>query len=264
MFKNLTAVIILVISFLHNFAFNAGTFYLALYYQAANGSTPLEAGMKMLPYSLGSSLASMPAAWFINVWQQRKHNTSGQKFVIALGLFVSTVGFGIPKATFSNFPSLTSRWVCLAGLMTLLYERSSLAAQAVFPLIAGIGIGMLFHSPYQVFTRAVKPSELATGTSAFFLVRFTGATIGLAAAGAIFSARSTKRLPPGLPLNGSSQAIDYSALIHLEPESFKLEVLKVISSSIRTIWIVCAPVLGISFLVCFQKSIPFVSQAYTF
>jgi len=38
---------------------------------------------------------------------------------------------------------------------------------------------MLFHAPYQVFIRALKSEELATGTSAFFLVRFTGATVGL-------------------------------------------------------------------------------------
>lgn len=31
-----TPVIILVINFLHNFAFNAGTFYLALYYQVSH------------------------------------------------------------------------------------------------------------------------------------------------------------------------------------------------------------------------------------
>jgi predicted PurR-regulated permease PerM len=65
------------------------------------------------------------------------------------------------------------------GLLILLDEHASLAAQIAYPLVAGIGIGMLFHAPYQVFTRALKPQELATGTSAFFLVRFTGATIGL-------------------------------------------------------------------------------------
>lgn len=65
------------------------------------------------------------------------------------------------------------------GLMNLLNERSSIATQTVYPLIAGLGLGMLFHAPYQVFTGALKPRELAAGTSAFFLVRFTGATIGL-------------------------------------------------------------------------------------
>lgn len=63
--------------------------------------------------------------------------------------------------------------------MNLLHEQSSNLLQALFPLVAGIGLGMLFHAPYQVFIKALKPQEIATGTSAFFLVRFTGATIGL-------------------------------------------------------------------------------------
>jgi len=63
--------------------------------------------------------------------------------------------------------------------MNLIHELSPNILQALFPLIAGIGLGMLFHAPYQVFMKALKPQEIATGTSAFFLVRFTGATIGL-------------------------------------------------------------------------------------
>jgi len=58
-------------------------------------------------------------------------------------------------------------------------EKSNTTSQIIYPLIAGVGLGMLFHAPYQVFIRALKPQELATGTSAFFLTRFTGATIGL-------------------------------------------------------------------------------------
>ena len=63
--------------------------------------------------------------------------------------------------------------------MNLLHERATTVMQTAFPLVAGLGLGLLFHAPYQLFTRALKPHELATGTSAFFLVRFTGATVGL-------------------------------------------------------------------------------------
>ncbi|KAL0578027.1 hypothetical protein V5O48_003977 [Marasmius crinis-equi] len=174
LFKNLTAVTVLVIVFLHNFAFNAGTFYLALFYQAADGSTPFQAGIQMLPYSLGSSLASMPAAWFIGYWQTRSRNTSGQNWVIRAGLFVCTLGF---------------------GLLNLFDEGIAPSFRVLFPLIAGVGLGMLFHAPYQVFAKALKPCELATGTGAFFLVRFTGATTGLSVAGAIFNARVTASMP---------------------------------------------------------------------
>ncbi|KAF8971503.1 major facilitator superfamily domain-containing protein [Flammula alnicola] len=193
------------------FCIHRGTFYLALFYQAANGSTPLQSGMKLLPYSLGSSLASMPVAWFIGYCQRRTHDTSGQNRTISIGLFISTLGF---------------------GLLNLLNEYASIASQIAYPLVAGIGLGMLFHAPYQVFTRALKREELATGTSAFFLVRFTGATVGLAVAGTIFYAEASTRLPPELKFNDNSSSINYSAIKSLPPV-LKEEVLHIISTSIR-------------------------------
>lgn len=63
--------------------------------------------------------------------------------------------------------------------MIMLDERSSGFIKLFFPLAAGVGLGLLLHAPYQVFTRALQSKDMAVGTSAFFLLRFTGATIGL-------------------------------------------------------------------------------------
>lgn len=137
----------------------------------------------------------------------------------------------------------------LLGLLNLLNETPNIFSQVAYPLIAGVGLGMLFHAPYQVFTRALKPQELATGTSAFFLVRFTGATVGLvslsimlivlfakamvkAVAGTIYYARASRHLPDDLRFQGSSSSIDYSAIKSLPPDVKEL-VLHTISSSIR-------------------------------
>jgi len=229
-FRSLTVVCVLVITFLHNLAFNAGTFYLALYFQAVNGSTPLEAGIQMLPYSLGSSLASMPAAWLIGYWQKRTGDTTGQKWVITTGLLIATVGF---------------------GLLVLLNEHSLLLSQLTFPLIAGIGIGILFHAPYQVFAKALGPSDLATGTSAFFLVRFNGATIGLAVAGLTFDGVLSHYLPSDYQIQGSSPSIDWTSLSLIEPPSLKWGVLGAASKAIQRIWIVCTPLLCVAMLVSF-------------
>ncbi|KAK7064518.1 major facilitator superfamily domain-containing protein [Favolaschia claudopus] len=243
-FTDLKTIIVLVIIFGHNFAFNSGTFYLALFYQVcgmrnpgswtdveflfqtANGSTPLNAGLKLLPYSLGSSLASMPAAWFMNYWQQRTNNShNGPKVVVSIGLLISTVGF---------------------GLLNLLDERSSTATAELIPLVCGIGLGMLFHAPYQVFTTSLEGRDLAAGTGAFFLVRFTGATVGLAVSGAVFDARAYSRIPRHLINGGAS--IDFTQLGRLRPLEVKLQVLHILATSIQTIWTVCAPCLGLSFL----------------
>jgi hypothetical protein len=63
--------------------------------------------------------------------------------------------------------------------MITLNERSGMVAQEVYPLIAGIGIGILFHTPFQVITNSLPKKDLAAATGAFFLVRFIGTTTGL-------------------------------------------------------------------------------------
>ncbi len=63
--------------------------------------------------------------------------------------------------------------------MIKLDESTSRVLEILYPLLAGLGLGMLFHAPFQVFSRVLQPTEMASGTSAFFLVRFTGATVGL-------------------------------------------------------------------------------------
>jgi len=228
-FRSLIVGTILTITFLHQFVFNAGTFYLALYFQVVNGASPLQAGIQMLPYSLGSSVASMPAAWFMSKWQERKGHTGGQNIIIGMGLLIATTGF---------------------GLMIILNERSSQVLQSIFPLIAGIGVGMLFHAPYQIFTRALGPSELATGTSAFFLTRFTGATVGLSVAGMVFDDQLGHNLPSSYASLGSSSSVE-KLVSSIGSPSVRSEVLGGISGAISAIWIVCTPCLGVALILAF-------------
>ncbi|KAH9853062.1 amino acid permease ScVBA-like protein [Lenzites betulinus] len=222
-FKDRTIVITLATSFLHNFAFNAGTFYLALYFQAVNGLSPIQAGITMLPYSLGSSLASMPTAWLIGYFSKRRSDTACQKYLICAGLAIASVGF---------------------GLMMLMSEHSTHREQTLFPLIAGAGLGMLFHAPYQVFTRALRRQDVASGTSAFFLVRFTGATVGLAVAGAVFLGQLADTLPAGV--DGSVVLESVGAL---RAQSNWPAILHALSLAIKAIWAVCCPCLGVALLV---------------
>lgn len=226
-FKNITIVIILIVNFLHNFAFNAGTFYLALYYQAVNNSTPLTAGLMLLPYSLGSSLASFPAAWFIHYRQQQTNNTSGQKLVICTGLAISCLGF---------------------GLLHLLEDNTPRNMQSLLPIIAGFGLGLLFHAPYQIFTNALKPHELATGTSAFFLVRFTGATVGLAIAGAVFQNELSHTLPPSFEAQGF-ESFDMDGLYSISSPMELSQALHAVALSVQSIWTLCSPCLGFALMI---------------
>jgi uncharacterized membrane protein YhhN len=120
----------------------------------------------------------MPAAWFIGAWQRKTQSTLGQKWVVTAGLAISAIGFG--GSLLQGLCSQSGAYlISLIGVLQLMNERSTRVELALTALTAGVGIGMLFHAPFQIFTKYLKPEELGSGTSAFFLVRFTGATIGL-------------------------------------------------------------------------------------
>ena len=119
--------------------------------------------------------------------------------------------------------------------------------ETIFLLVCGVGVGMLFHAPYQIFTKTLKPKELASGTSAFFLVRFTGATVGLVSqnasddanirthqtpqsvAGAIFQNRLSQTLPPVF----DASTINLNTLTAITPLSLQIQALQAASVSIQ-------------------------------
>jgi len=211
-FNNFNIIILLIVSLLHNVAFNTGTFYLALYYQTVNVSiSKVRAGVLLLPYSLGSSLASIPVAWLLPAIQRRTHSTVGQKWVISVGLLIATTGF---------------------ILLLLLGQDTRIITQSFLPIVAGLGVGMLFHAPYQALMNALSPKELAAGTGAFFLVRFSGATVGLSIAGAIYESSLSRNLLHRASLGSSS--VSESSEVSID--------ISVIAS--RNVWTMCAPCLG--------------------
>ena len=93
-FKQATVVNVLVISILHNFAFNAGTYFIPVYYQVVDGASPFKAGMRVLPFSLGSALASVPAAQFISFRTDVAWIDRSLKISIGLGMALATIGYG--------------------------------------------------------------------------------------------------------------------------------------------------------------------------
>lgn len=99
-FRKLTIVNILIISILHNFAFTAGTYYIPLYYQALHGTSPLVAGMQVLPFSLGAALVTIPTAWFISWRPGHQWIDRTVKICIALGLALSAIGYGACSSLF--------------------------------------------------------------------------------------------------------------------------------------------------------------------
>ena len=92
-FKQLTVASTLAISILHNFAFTAGTYYIPLYYQALHGTSPLVAGMQVLPFSLGAALVTIPTAWLISWREGQQWVDRTLKLAMVTGLLLSVIGY---------------------------------------------------------------------------------------------------------------------------------------------------------------------------
>jgi hypothetical protein len=103
--RNLNIINVLVISILHNFAFTAGTYFIPLYYQALHGTSPLIAGMQVLPFSLGAALATIPTARFIGLRPDHHWINLSLKISIASALALSAIGYGALSSIFSTIAS---------------------------------------------------------------------------------------------------------------------------------------------------------------
>ncbi|CUA72443.1 putative MFS-type transporter C16A3,17c [Schizosaccharomyces pombe 972h-] [Rhizoctonia solani] len=224
-----TAGIILVFSFFQTMSFNAGTFYLALYYQAVQGSSAIHAGMQLLPYTLGSSLVSLVGFYISD--RTKAHIT-----MIRAGLGLMATGF---------------------GLMIFLDERSGIMVQTLIPLVAGVGVGLLLKTPATALSLAMRGCDVPAVTAGLLLVRFIGTASGVSIGGAIYQNRLASNLPAEFSLDMSVPNFDYRLLTILQPESLRNNVLRAVSRSISSIWVVCALCLSIGFfLSLFLKQTP--------
>ncbi|OJT06143.1 hypothetical protein TRAPUB_3078 [Trametes pubescens] len=223
LFKTRTTAIILVSSLLHAFSFFSGAYYLPVYFQVL-GSSATNAGVRMLPFSLG-----------------------GAAFSIISGQITSRTGRWRP-IIWVSWAIMTLGW----GLMTMLDDTSNNAEKALYPLVAAIGIGNLFQTPLIGLQAAMPLKDMATSTAAFILIRTLGGTIGISVGQAIISSELRKRVAqiPNLTIDTSPSALTQIVRqIPLISDPVQRAALAhAYTRSIATIWIVSTPLAGVGLL----------------
>ncbi|KAK4056280.1 hypothetical protein OIO90_002724 [Microbotryomycetes sp. JL221] len=222
LFKTRTPALILISTMLHSFAFIALSFYLPVYFQVL-GADALLAGVKFMPYSLGGALVSIASGFLISYIKRTRE-------IMAVSFLIATLGY---------------------GLIASLDENSGLAKQIIYMLVASLGIGPLFQSPYISIQAAVPIGDMATSTSTIGLVRSLGGTIGLSISSSIYASELLKRLEgTGFGVGEEMLTGQVDGLNELQPLAYRHEIQHAFSRAINTCWIVCAPLLFVGFLLC--------------
>ncbi|KAJ7271912.1 MFS general substrate transporter [Mycena haematopus] len=120
-------------------------YYLPLYFQVL-GSSATGAGVRMLPFSLGAAIVSASSGQVVT-------RIKAYRPVIWWAWPVMTLGF---------------------GLMITLDDKSGAAKEAVYPLVAALGVGCLFQvnfTPLIGLQAAMPLKDMATSTSTYGFIR---------------------------------------------------------------------------------------------
>jgi EmrB/QacA subfamily drug resistance transporter len=146
-------------AFINGLARFALMFLFVFYYQGAQGSTPITAGVRLIPLALGMLIASPLAGIYAD-----RH---GSRALAAIGMLVSAVGL---------------------AAMTTLQVRSPYWQSALWLALVGIGSGM-FNSPNTAAMMGSVPAQrrgIAAGART--LLQNTGAVLSIALVLAIITA----------------------------------------------------------------------------
>ena len=150
-------------AFINGLARFALMFLFVFYYQGAQGNSPIEAGIKLIPLALGMLIASPIAGIYAD-----RH---GSRALAAVGMLVSAAGL---------------------ALMTTLQVGTAYWQSALWLLLVGIGSGM-FNSPNTAAMMGVVPAHrrgIAAGART--LLQNTGAVLSIAFVLAIVTAAIPK------------------------------------------------------------------------
>ncbi|KAG7286180.1 hypothetical protein NEMBOFW57_008485 [Staphylotrichum longicolle] len=174
LFKNRDVVCAMLFAFFFGAAFFPLVYYLSLYFQAIQGDTAVEAGIKLLPMLIAVVITS-----------------------VAAGGLITAVGYYNPFV----LPSMILFTVG-SGMITTFALDSPLRVWFGYQVLAGLGIGVGFQTGVLVVQNSVSHEWIPQATACVQFFQSLGGAIFIAVAQAVFQNGLTEgiqRDAPGLP-----------------------------------------------------------------
>ncbi len=134
-------------------------FFLAQYFQTVMGDGPLEAGLRLMPWTATLMICAPIAG--------RLSDTFGERTFVVGGLLLQTLGMG---------------WITLVADTDTSYLELLPAL-----IVGGIGLTMAMPAAQKVVVGAVQPQEIGQASGAFMMLRILGGVFGVAVSVAVFA-----------------------------------------------------------------------------
>jgi EmrB/QacA subfamily drug resistance transporter len=173
-----------VVSMLMTFGMFGSIFLLAQFFQVVQGYSPLEAGLRTLPWTFMPVVVA-PIAGLVST-------RTGPRPLLILGMALQAIALG---------------W--LAGLVTPTVEYLTLVPAFV---LAGAGMGLFFAPIANVVLSAVRPEEEGKASGANNALRELGGVFGVAVLAAVFTANGSYVSPDAF-VDGLVPAMGLGAVV---------------------------------------------------
>ncbi|WP_267244312.1 MDR family MFS transporter [Streptomyces sp. PR69] len=228
LFRIRTFTLVAAVSFVVGFAMFGTMTYLPTFLQVVQGVSPTMSGVHLLPMVLGMLVTS---------------TLSGQ--------IVSRTG------RWKVFP-IAGTGVTAIGLVLLHQMKESSATWEIsaYFFVFGAGLGLVMQVLVLVVQNAVRYEDLGVATSGATFFRSIGASFGVAIFGTVFTNRLEGKLAAALAgqpvpqgAGAAELAADPRAIARL-PAELRPDVLHAYATSITDVFLYAAPVVAVSFLVC--------------
>ncbi|MEV7599907.1 MFS transporter [Kitasatospora sp. NPDC089797] len=173
LFRNRNFTVAQVLGFLTGAVMMALVGYLPQYFQLVQGASPTTGGLLLLPLMLGMIGSQLVTARLMG-------RPGGERRYPLLGGALALVG---------------------AALLLLLDTDTPAPAASALTAVAGIGIGLVLQSTILTSVGAVPREDMGAAMGVVTLLRSIGSSLGMAALGAVYAARTAasleSRLGPG-------------------------------------------------------------------
>ncbi|QIS10052.1 MDR family MFS transporter [Nocardia arthritidis] len=218
LFRNSTFRVAVPISFIVGFATFGSIIYVALYLQVANGLTPTEAGLNMLPMTLGMGVGSVFTGRLISKLNRYR--------------IFGIVGSGAAAV--------------FLGLLGLLSPDTPLWLLGVDLFLFGVGLSQIMQVPVLAVQNSVPITEMGTAMAGVMFPRVVGGAFGTAVLSALLLNLLSANLPEQLRADASN-TVSPSVLGTL-PADLRKVVVDAFVSATNTVFVVAALLMVLAFL----------------
>ena len=214
-FKNRTAAVTYIGTFIQGMVLWSLLYYLPLYYEAIKGLSPTLSGIAVFPETFTVAPASVVVGILIT-------KTGRYRWAIWGGWVLSTLG---------------------TGLLFLLDVNTSTVRWVFLNLVSGLGLGMLFPSMAFAIQASSTNADLAFAIAMFAFFRAFGQAIGVAIGGTVFQNQMKVKLLaiPDLASKADQYSRDATSLVQIikgmQDGAMKLQLQQSYADSLKVVWL---------------------------